>query len=256
MAALLVLVGCGSNPDPTGSVELNQRVATLESKTDAIQADQQRILAALQRIEAGLAKPRSASPAAAPGPPVKVTIDVGSSPTRGPQQAAVTLVVFSDFQCPYCAKLEPTLAQVLAAYPSDVRVVFKQFPLGMHPNARPAALASLAAGQQGKFWEMHDLLFQNSADLSRAKLEALALTLGLDVPAFVAAMDGPTLAQQVDSDLAQGRAANVRGTPSLFVNGWLATNRSLDGLRALIDRELGRSPAPEAEKPAESVPRH
>ena len=125
-------------------------------------------------------------PAAPPAQAQKIEFRP-DDPQKGPRNAPVTVVVFSDFQCPFCSRVEPTLAQLQKAYPNDVRVIWKNLPLAMHPQAMPAALAAEAAHQQGKFWEMHDLLFQNQGQLAPEQYDAWAKQLGLDVAKFQAA---------------------------------------------------------------------
>lgn len=111
-------------------------------------------------------------------------LPVNNSAVKGPENAPVTITLFDDFQCPYCARLLPTLDQVLAAYPTQVRVVYKHFPLSMHKFARPAAIASIAARNQGKFWPLHDQLFANYNKLDDAKIRELAESVGLDMARF------------------------------------------------------------------------
>jgi protein-disulfide isomerase len=128
--------------------------------------------------------------------------------------------------------------QVLQAYPKDVNFIYKQYPLPMHPNADPAARAALAAGKQGKFWEMHDELFKNSRNLSPETIKGLAEKLGLDSKKFETDMNSDEVKQQVQEEIKQGNAAGVRGTPSFYVNGKMGANRSLEGFKAQIDEEL------------------
>lgn len=167
-------------------------------------------------------------------------LDLTDVPSRGPAAAPVTLAVFSDFQCPYCARLVPLLEQVLARYPTQVKLVFKNFPLRNHDQARPAALAALAAGEQGKFWEVHDLLFRNYSSLNEAKFTELAQQAGLDPARFAADRARPELAARVDRDLREGARVGVRGTPSLYLNGRQLRLSNLAGLQAEIDAELAK----------------
>lgn len=164
-----------------------------------------------------------------------------NSPVKGVADAPVTLTVFSDFQCPYCSRLVPFVEDVLAKNPGKVRVVFKQFPLRMHNMAQPAALASLAAREQGKFWPMHDLLFANSSQLSEEKLRALAKQVGLDLARFDKDRGAQKLLDEVQRDLALGQQVGVQGTPTVFLNGKLLRERSATGIQALIDREAARA---------------
>jgi len=129
---------------------------------------------------------------------------------------------------------------VLQAYPSDVNFVYKQFPLPatMHPNALPSSKAAVAAGKQGKFWEMHDIIFKNNRELSYDKLKEYAGQVGLDVARWEKDFNSPDVQQAIDKELADGRAADVQGTPTFFVNGKRVANRSLDGFKQMIDDAL------------------
>ena len=167
-------------------------------------------------------------------------LPVGNSPIKGEKSAPVTLTVFDDFQCPYCARLVPLLDQLVAAYPGKVRLVFKHFPLRMHKFAEQAAIASLAAREQGKFWEMHDQLFANYNKLNETLINDLARKVGLDMKRFAKDMGNVTLSMEVAADMRLGQEAGVRGTPSLFINGKPAQERNLAALGQLIDRELAK----------------
>jgi protein-disulfide isomerase len=138
---------------------------------------------------------------------------------RGAAQPLVTIVEFSDFQCPFCGKFAETLAELERNYPDDVRVVFKQFPLPMHPDAELASMATIAAQQQGKFWAMHDRLFRNRTQLKRDQLIDHATAVGLDAAPFETALDAEETKRRLDLEMMLGRQLGVRGTPSFFVNG-------------------------------------
>jgi protein-disulfide isomerase len=165
-------------------------------------------------------------------------IDVTLNPVRGPVDAPVSIIEFSDFQCPYCAGVQATLNRVLAAFPNDVRLVFKQYPLNIHQYAQRAAVASLAAQQQGRFWEMHDKMFQNFTAINEENLIAWARELGLDMVAFEQAMHTGQYDAMVRKDMADGAAAHVLGTPTLFVNGKRVNDRSFEGFRRMIQEAL------------------
>src|ERR1700692_1149063 len=149
--------------------------------------------------------------------PIKIVTD--GDPVRGPASAKVTIVEFSDFQCPYCAKATVEVTQILNKYPKDVRFLFKQFPLDIHSQAAVAAEAALAAQAQGKFWEMHDKLYANFRSLSRARILVWAKELGLDLPRFTADLDSHKYASRVASEEKEGEAAGVEGTPTFFIDG-------------------------------------
>lgn len=148
-----------------------------------------------------------------------VALDIKGAPSHGPNDAKITIVEFSDFQCPYCALAAPKAVAVANAYPKDVRVVFKQFPLEIHSKAYLAAEASLAANAQGKFWPFHDKLFANFRQISRENLSKWAGEVGLDVKAFDADLASGKFRGAVDEDTKQGFAAGVMGTPTFFING-------------------------------------
>ena len=165
-------------------------------------------------------------------------LPVNNSATKGPADAPVTLVLFDDFQCPYCARLVPTIEQIMQAYPNQVRVVFKHFPLSMHKFARQAAVASIAARNQGKFWPLHDQLFANYNQLNDEKIRALAASVGLDMERFDKDIQDPALQQEVAADMQLGTSSGVRGTPAVYINGVQLKDRSLAGFRKAIDAEL------------------
>lgn len=165
-------------------------------------------------------------------------INTAGSPFKGKAEAPVTIVLFTDFQCPYCARAVPLLEQVLEKNKDKVKLVFKNFPLKSHAFARKAAAAALAAAEQGKFWEYHDRLFQNYSRLNDQVVQELAQQIGLDLQRFEKDMDDPQVSQAISQDLQDGAKAGVRGTPTFFVNGSLLRNTSLEGFQAAIDKEL------------------
>lgn len=148
-----------------------------------------------------------------------VKIDAGTSPAKGPADAKVTIIEFSDFQCPFCSKGRATIEEVLKAYPKEVRVVFKNLPLDFHPHAEPAARAALAAGKQGKFWEMHDALFEHQTELGEKFYESQAESLGLDMGKFKKDMSSDEVTKQIESDKKLAGENGIQGTPGFFVNG-------------------------------------
>ena len=196
------------------------------------------------------ASPVTAAPvAAAPappllpdGPPVERIAVPSDGPSRGPATAKVTIVEFSDFQCPFCSRVQPTLQQILTTYPDDVRIVFRHNPLPFHANAPLAAEASVVAEWKGKFWEMHDKLFAHQTDLDRPGLEFRAVELGLDLAAFRAALDNHTAKPRVDADIALAAKLGARGTPTFFIDGRpLVGAQPFDAFKQVIDDELARA---------------
>lgn len=164
-------------------------------------------------------------------------IDVTGAPVRGAENAPVTLVLFSDFECPWCGKLEPTLAELLTKNPDKLRIVFKHLPLPMHQQAEPAALAAIAAQKQGKFWEMHDALFQTT-NWTPTVIDETAQRIGLNMAQYKADVSGPEVQTQLAKDKADAQAADVVATPSMFVNGRPARDRSLPTLQKMVDEAL------------------
>ncbi len=155
-----------------------------------------------------------------PAPPAAVAkFDLAGRPAKGPDNAKVTIVEFSDFECPYCSRAVPGVNALLDKYKNDVKVVFLQFPLSFHKRAMPAAVASLCAHKEGKFWEMHDKIFENQGDLSDGKFVAHAKELGLEEAKFKSCLEDKAVEAKVREDMEQAMAAGVQGTPSFFVNG-------------------------------------
>lgn len=168
-------------------------------------------------------------------------IDVAATgPSKGPANAPVTIIEFSDFECPFCSRVLPVINQALTTYGDKVRVVFRQFPLNsIHPRAQKAAEASLCAADQGKFWEFHDAVFANQQALGIDQLKATAAGLGVDAAKFNTCVDEGTHADQVARDLREGMAAGVSGTPAMFVNGRFVNGVvPWEQLKAIIDAEL------------------
>ncbi|MEW6502128.1 MAG: thioredoxin domain-containing protein [Thermodesulfobacteriota bacterium] len=165
-------------------------------------------------------------------------IDTSGAPFIGPANAPVEIVVFSDFECPYCGQVGPLLDEVLQHNAKTVKVVFKHFPLGFHKSAKPAALAAMAAQKQGKFWEMHDRLFANQKSLTPEKFRAIAQELKLNLGQFDKDQANIELAQRLEKDMNDGRRAGVRGTPTLFINGRRVKERDAAVIQKMIDEEL------------------
>jgi protein-disulfide isomerase len=174
--------------------------------------------------------------------PYRVELDLEGEPAEGPASAPVTIVEFSDFECPFCGRVVPTLEKVRETYADEVRVVFKQFPLRrLHPHAQKAAEASLCARDQGGFWELHDAMFADQKALTVEDLAAKAEAVGLDVDAFGECLESGRHAEAVDEDLREGTIVGVSGTPALFVNGRMLSGAvAYETLAEVIDDELER----------------
>jgi protein-disulfide isomerase len=183
-----------------------------------------------------------------------IKVDLNNAPTLGPADAPVTVVAFSDFQCPFCKRAAPTFRELVDDYKGKVRIAFRQHPLPMHKNAMPAAKASLAANAQGKFWEYHDLLFENQQDLSEQNLIKLAQKAGLNVAKFTKDMKSTKFDEQIqqDSDFAMKNGAS--GTPSFFINGVaLKGAKPIAAFKEVIDKILNPT-APSAPAAAPAAP--
>jgi len=169
----------------------------------------------------------------------RVAVEDGGAPVFGPADAPVTVVVFSDFQCPYCAKARPILYALQQRFPDQLRVVFRDFPLRQHPRARAAAEAAQCANEQGKFWPFHDLLFDNSQALTDDDLRRYASQLGLDTAKLDDCLKSDRPGKLVEAHLKAGEQAGVDGTPSIFINGvkliGLLPNPIME---AIVEKEL------------------
>jgi protein-disulfide isomerase len=168
-------------------------------------------------------------------------LDIAEAPVRGNPSARVTIVEFSDFECPHCRMAEPWLKQILDEYPKDVKLVFMNYPLSNHPNATNAAAAAVAAGKQKKFWAYHDKLFDNQEKLRMPDLIRYAEELKLDVERFKADLEtakGPK--GRVSLDKQAGEKADITGTPSIYINCRMAKVNSVDTLRSYVEAELAR----------------
>lgn len=159
---------------------------------------------------------------------------------RGNFNAPITLVEFSDFECPFCGRHFPTLNKILSDYKGKVRLVYKHFPLSFHPNSQKAAEASECASEQGKFWEYHDKIFENQASgLSLDKFKQWAKDLGLDTQQFNACLDSGKYAQKVQTDYQEGLQKGVNGTPVTFINGQLVSGAlPYESFKQIIDSIL------------------
>lgn len=178
-----------------------------------------------------------------PGPqpassgPTWLPVPIGAAPVQGPADAWVTVVVFSDLECPFCAQEHSRLLQLLAIYPGDVRLAWKHFPLtSIHAHARGAAIAAECAKEQGRFWEMTDLVFANRTQLGAASLASYAGQTGLDTTAWSTCIGSSAAAAAVDADVALGIQLGVPATPTMAVNGRpLVGAYSLAALQAQVE---------------------
>lgn len=175
--------------------------------------------------------------------PIRVAVSAEGAYTQGPKDAPVTIVEFSDFQCPFCSRVVATLKDVMRLYPRQVRLAFRDFPIvSLHPNAPKVAEAARCAGEQGKFWEYHDLLFASQAQTTTADFKRFAEQLKLDAASFTECLDSEKHAAAVASDVQEGTRLGITGTPTFFINGRLVVGAlPLEMFQRLIERELRRS---------------
>jgi protein-disulfide isomerase len=177
-----------------------------------------------------------------PDPKAVYKVPTDKAPQKGPSDALVTIVEFSDFQCPFCSRVEPTLKQITDTYGKDVRVLWRNNPLPFHDKAGAAAEAAMEAADEGKFWEYHDKLYANQQAIARENLEAYAKELGLNAAKFKAALDGNKHKASIDADQQLARTLGASGTPSFFINGRsLRGAQPFEAFKAVIDEELQKA---------------
>ncbi|MFO1434670.1 MAG: thioredoxin domain-containing protein [Candidatus Competibacteraceae bacterium] len=215
---------------------------SLDRQTAAIAGVQEALKTLNQSVQASAAaKPAPAAARRGPDPAQRYTIAVNGSPVRGQPDAKVTLVEFMDFQCPFCARVQPTLQQIRETYGDQVRVVFKHLPLSFHPKAAGAAAAAEAAHRQGKFWEMQELIFANQSTLDDEHYRAWAQQLGLDVAQWEKDRQSPEVLARVAADAKDAEKLGVSGTPAFFVNGrFLSGAQPFASFKNVIDQEIGK----------------
>lgn len=165
-------------------------------------------------------------------------IDISGSPYKGPSNAPVAIVVFSDFQCPYCERIRTIFDKIREQYPKQVKVVYMQFPLSSHKYSLSAAKASIAAAAQGKFWEFHDLIFNNYKELNDSKFQEFRSALKLDKTKFDQVMESPETLVKINKDKRQGVKADVRGTPTVFVNGRMIRPAVYQNIKVAVEESL------------------
>lgn len=170
-------------------------------------------------------------------------IPIGESHTKGFDDALVTVVVWSDFECPHCARVEPTRQRIAKEFGADVRFAFKHCPLSGHLRAKPAAIAAEAAAEQGKFWDMHDKLFENHTDLTDANFLVWAGEIGLDVKRFERDLGDAKLERRVQDQRDACSTFGVVGVPSFHVNGRYVEDGSFEGLQPVIEAEQRKAEA-------------
>jgi protein-disulfide isomerase len=212
--------------------------ATLEQVRAPIRAMliQERMEAARERFLTTL---KAKTPVRVMLEPPRQKVDATGHPSKGPADAPIVIVEFSDFQCPFCQRANPTVDQVLKTYGDKIRFVYRHYPLPNHPDARPAAEAAECADEQGRFWPYHDQLFANVSRLSGPDLLQHAKAAGLDAPTFAECVDSRRFKGKVESDLKDADEAGVSGTPAFFINGRpLEGAQPFEAFKRIIDEEL------------------
>lgn len=214
--------------------QIQRLVTSMESRFTALDA----------RV-AEAAKARPAAPqqqqGRRPDPDKVYALKTEGAPAKGPANAPITIVEVSDFQCPFCSRVVATLDRIHEVYGDQVRVVWKNYPLAMHPDAPLAHLAAMAAADQGKFWEYYKTLFANQKNLKRPDLVKYAGEVGLDVAKFERDLDAKTGQSRIDADMREADAIGDFGTPSFFINGrFLSGAQPFETFAAKINTELRR----------------
>jgi protein-disulfide isomerase len=212
-----------------------------EERLKNIEEQQAAILEKLTAMEQTLKGARAAAKPQRPQEDYSkiYAINYKGASIKGNPNAPVTLTEWSDFECPYCAGVVAPIQALLEKYPDQLRVAYKHFPLSFHKSARPTAIASMAAAEQGCFWGFHDVLFEATSkrQLDAGKIDEYAATAGCDVAKFSADLEAnrDAYAKRVDADYKEGASADVRGTPALYINGRKVRDRSVEGMSAMID---------------------
>jgi protein-disulfide isomerase len=240
IAAVIVAVGFVA-----GGALVARGLSGVSTQMDRAAASLDEIKTALADAKSALQNVARAQPAPQPArrrgpdPNKRYTVDTNGAPALGPATAKVKIIEFSDFQCPFCSRVGPTLKQVKQEYGDKVQVVWKHMPLSFHSKAPAAHKAAEAAHRQGKFWEMHDKIFGNQRAMSPAKYEEYATELGLDLEKFKQDAASAEVQKRLDDDMKAAASVGVSGTPAFFINGrYLSGAQPLPAFKQIIDEEL------------------
>ncbi len=238
LAALTLIPLARASAQDSGDVQdLRREVQELRKEVQDLSKDMKVLLAEIKK------RPAAAAPSRAQADTKIYDVDIKGSPMLGAKDGAVTIVEFSEFQCPFCVREDPKIKQVLKEYPNDVKLVFKHFPLGFHKKAKPAAAATVLARQeQGDdgFWKMHDMIMAGGAKkLEVTDLRGYAEQMGLDLTAFDALMTNEAAQDKLlEADMEEAKKCGVRGTPTILINGLKLADRSIEGYKARVDAIL------------------
>lgn len=218
--------------------QISQRQQTLEERISELESKLEVLDKALQQVQRGPAQ-------VPPGPPPEdfttvYTIPVDHTPVLGKKKAPVMIVEFLDFQCPFCARFHDPMVEAIKAYPGKVGYMVKNFPLSFHPQAKPAAKAAFAAGQQGKYEEMVEGLLKNGQNLSEETFKNVAQEIGINVGQFLKDYQGKDAEWEkyIEADISLGSEVGVRGTPTYYINGRKTNARDVNGWKSEIDKIL------------------
>jgi len=169
----------------------------------------------------------------------KVIVEVKGNPSLGPSNAKITVIEFSDFECPYCQRSQNITKNLRAKYKDQIKWVFRDFPLSFHQNAMFAHIAANCVGKQGKYWDIFDKLFQNTGSLNREKVLQLVSDMNIDMKKFEECTKDPEVEREVHSDIADGQEVGVNGTPAFFINGIMIEGaQPITSFEKIIEQEL------------------
>lgn len=228
----------------TGLAALALTACVTRGEIEELKKNDKEILAKLDKIAAGAGRAAGPQQQAPRGPdPEKVyAVTVGDSAAHGPSDAWVTIVEVSDFQCPFCGKVVPTITDLQKKYGNDIRVVFKNNPLSFHPRAMPGAMSAECAREQGKFWDVYERQFTNQKALEDADLEKYAKEAGVDMGRWKACYTSNKYKARIEEEQRQVVALGARGTPAFFINGrFLSGAQPIQAFEAIIDEELKKA---------------
>ncbi len=221
--------------------------ASVVGASFVIRSSVDRVTGELEDMRSAMGAPPDAAKAARrargskPDPDRRYTINTKGSPTRGPALARISIVEFSDFQCPFCARVTPTMDKLVTEYGDKVRIVFKNLPLSIHSKAPAAHAAAEAAHRQGKFWEMHDRIFADQRNLAPEAFEGYAADMGLDMDRYRADVASSDVKKRIGADMEEAQKLGVTGTPGFFINGrFVSGAQPFETFKRLIDEELDK----------------
>jgi protein-disulfide isomerase len=227
-------------------VALGLAACVTRGEIEELKKNDKEILAELKKISANAGRGGGGGQAQnqpkGPDPEKVYAIPVGDSAADGPADAWVTIVEVSDFQCPFCGKVIPTLTELKKKYGNDLRIVFKNNPLGFHPRAMPAAMSAECAREQGKFWDVYERQFANQQKLEDADIESYAKQAGVDMGRWKTCVSSNKYKTRIEEDQRQMVAMGARGTPAFFINGrFLSGAQPIGTFESVVEQELKKA---------------